>query len=156
MKIPVVLVEAKRLTPKGAEEYQGFSARKQVAVYQSWEQLRQGNELLDEPAILEGWSKILTESNESQLGGYVHNLQLQTGYGVLTNGNEWQIYDMSKKGGFHEKLIAAVNILTSPAAESAEKLRVIWQGQQRMAGDAPLSPPVVRAGPNPQRRRRAG
>ena len=36
LETPVVLVEAKRLTPKGAEEFKEFSDRKQVAVSQSW------------------------------------------------------------------------------------------------------------------------
>ena len=131
---PVVLLEAKRLTPKAAGEFKEFSDRKQVAVSQSWEQFREGNELRAEPVLLEEWSRILTDSNESQLGIYAHNLQLKTGYGVLTNGNEWQIYDMSKTGDFPEKLISTVNILTAPIADSTEKLKILWSGNKKWPG----------------------
>ena len=86
------------------------------------------------PALLEEWSRILTDSNESQLGVYAHNLQLKTGYGVLTNGNEWQIYDMSKTGNFPEKLVTTVNILTTPISDSAEKLKVLWRGNRNWPG----------------------
>ena len=134
-KHPVILVEAKKLAPRGAEEFQKFSERKHIAVDQSWEQFRKGTELEKGLApVSEEWSKILTEGNESQLGSYAYNLQLQTGYGVLTNGNEWQIYDMSRKGSFSEKLVAAFNILTDPAAGSAEKLQVLWRGNEKWPG----------------------
>lgn len=132
---PVILVEAKRLTPKGAGEVREIAERKQVVVDQSWAQLRQSDELDKGLAfIADGWTSILTVDNESQLGRYADNLQLQAGYGVLTNGNEWQIYDLSIRGSLSEKLMCAVNILTAPDAESAEKLNVLRRGKRDWPG----------------------
>ena len=135
LELPAILVEAKRLTPKGADEFKEIAERKQVALEQSWVQFRQGNEFEKRAdSLADGWARILTESNESQLGRYADNLQLQAGYGVLTNGNEWQIYDMSIRGSFSDKLIYTVNILTAPDTDSAEKLKVLWQGNKNWPG----------------------
>ena len=132
---PAILVEAKRLTPKGADEFKEIAERKQVALEQSWVRFRQSNEFEKRSdSIAEGWARILTEGNESQLGRYADNLQLQAGYGVLTNGNEWQIYDMSKEGSFPDKLIHTVNILTASDADSAKKLTVLWRGNKNWPG----------------------
>ena len=132
---PAILVEAKRLTPKGADEFKEIAERKQVALEQSWVQFRQGNEFEKRAdSLAEGWARILTEGNESQLGRYADDLQLQAGYGVLTNGNEWQIYDMSIRGSFPDKLIYTVNILTAPDGDSAEKLTVLWRGNKNWPG----------------------
>ena len=132
---PVILVEAKRLTPKGAGEVREIAERKQVVVDQSWMQFQRGSELEKELiSIADGWASILTSENESQLGRYANALQLQAGYGVLTNGNEWQIYDMSIRGSFSEKLMCAVNILTAPDVESAEKLSVLRRGNRDWPG----------------------
>lgn len=128
---PAVLVEAKRLTPKGADEFKEIMERKQFALEQSWIQFRQGNEFKKRADfVADGWVRILTEDNESQLGRYADNLQHKAGYGVLTNGNEWQIYDMSKEGSFPDKLIYTANILTASDADSAQKLTVLWRGNK--------------------------
>ena len=135
LEYPAILVEAKRLTTKGADEFKEIAERKQVALEQSWDQFRQGNEFEKRvDSVADGWARILTEDNESQLGRYADNLQHEAGYGVLTNGNEWQIYDMSKGGNFPDKLMYTVNILTAPDADSAEKLRVLWRGNKNWPG----------------------
>ena len=126
------MVEAKRLTPKGAEESQEIFKRGQIAVEQRWKQFNNGNKFENQP--ISAWSKILTMGNESQLRNYADDLKLQTGYGVLTNGYEWQIYDMSKRGGFSEKLVSKMYILTDPVAHSAEKLKVLWRKSEKWPG----------------------
>ena len=49
----------------------------------------------------------------SQLQRYVHAFPLmKNGVAVLTNGREWCIYDLKRRGSFENKLVDKVDILT--------------------------------------------
>ena len=55
----------------------------------------------------------LGEEEVSQLRRYAQaSPPMRNGVAVLTNGNEWWIYDLTKRGSFKSKLVDKVNILT--------------------------------------------
>ena len=59
--------------------------------------------------------------DERQLAKYIQGMKL--GYGVLTDGREWHIYDASLRGsGFRAKRIASVNINDGNLRETARTL----------------------------------
>ena len=74
---PVAIIEAKAISQ---EEIRLWTADEDPGEIQEWEQER-----LD------------------QLEGYVNDLQLATGYAVLTDGASWDIYDLSRTGAFSGK-----------------------------------------------------
>ena len=106
---PLILLEAKKFNPKGAT-LQGI-----VFSEKNWL-----------------WS--LKVADEDQLSSYSGKLGLQAGYGVLTNGNEWRIYDLSKRGEFSEMILANLRVLNDPIAECAEKLSILRQDNSQWPG----------------------
>ena len=59
----------------------------------------------------------------SQLRSYASTSpRMQEGFAVLTNGDEWRIYDVSRSGRFPSKEVERVNILTGDVRSSAEVL----------------------------------
>ena len=73
-----------------------------------------GNNSIPPDVVIE--SKALREPIDDdvpQLQRYVEaDPRMRTGVAVLTNGNEWWIYDLTKRGPFEGKLVDRVNILT--------------------------------------------
>ena len=54
--------------------------------------------------------------------------KMRTGVAVLTNGGEWWLYDVSKRGTFANKLVDQVNILEGSQRTSAQVLNR-WLGR---------------------------
>ena len=64
-----------------------------------------------------------------QLQRYVEaSPRMRRGVAVLTNGNEWWIYDLTKRGSFGNKLVEQVNILTGGRRSAAQVLNQ-WLGR---------------------------
>ncbi len=59
-------------------------------------------------------------SHERQLISYVQGTN--KGYAVLTNGNMWKVWDLSKRGRFENKLIADLLLEEEPVRKSAQFL----------------------------------
>ena len=57
---------------------------------------------------------------ERQLSKYSRGIQ--NGVGVLTDGEIWHLYDLSKKGRFGSKYIESVDIVDQAARQAAQKL----------------------------------
>ena len=108
-KDPLVLVEAKKFNQKGATP--------QGIVFSEKDWL---------------WS--LRVADEDQLGSYSSKLGLQVGYGVLTNGNEWRIYDLSKRGEFNEMILANFRVLNDPVVDCAEHLKMLRRDNSQWPG----------------------
>lgn len=47
----------------------------------------------------------------AQLSGYARAFYMDQGYGVVTNGDAWVIYDLSLPGGIDQKPIASISLL---------------------------------------------
>ena len=56
--------------------------------------------------------------------------RIQEGFAVLTNGNEWRIYDVSIRGRFAGKEAERVDILAGDLRPSAQALNR-WLGRSR-------------------------
>ena len=107
--MPVAIIEAKKYNPKGAS-YQGI--------------------IFSETNWL--WS--LTQTDEDQLNTYSVKLSLQSGYGALTNGNEWRIYDLSKRGEFSDMIVANVRVLNDPVEDCAATLSLLSRHNPQWPG----------------------
>ena len=77
-------------------------------------------------------------NHERQLLNYVRGLRLRTGYGVLTDGNHWLIYDLAERdpdsrslARFREARIADFSILSSPTEECVQHLKLLHRRNLR-------------------------
>ena len=61
------------------------------------------------------------KENVEELEGYTENMK--EGYGILTDGVFWSIYDLSRPGQFADKLEAYFCILIPPIEQSVEVLK---------------------------------
>ena len=61
-----------------------------------------------------------TATVQRQLFAYAE--ATKKGYAILTNGNLWMIYDLSKRGRFQNKLIEEVELADGSDAANAKKL----------------------------------
>ena len=57
--------------------------------------------------------------------GYVHDLQLATGYAVLTDGASWDIYDLELPGAFSGKRIHYFDTLYEDTEVSVAGLSIL-------------------------------
>ena len=108
---------------------------------------RQGTQGSEEVLDDEGdWQYLDDEETEDYLGEFksadINQLRrqcrgLNTGYGVLSCGSLWSIFDLSISGnprsanGFLRKRIAHFSILSSPVEECAEHLKVLHRRNLR-------------------------
>ena len=101
MEKPLMVLEAKAIT----EEDINYSLEKRA-----------------DPPLVED---LVDFSNRDivQLRGYVNSLQLTKGYGVLTNGDYWAIYNLGKGGRFNKKREHYFTVLNSPRKDSIENLK---------------------------------
>ena len=58
--------------------------------------------------------------DESQIAGYA--LGMRDGVAVLTNGQEWILYDLSKRGPFGSKYVRSVDIRLGSIRQAAQTL----------------------------------
>ena len=71
----------------------------------------------------------LDDEEISQLQGYVEaSRRMRNGVAVLTNGNEWCVYNLAKGGSFKTNLVEHVNILSGTRRASARVLSY-WLGR---------------------------
>ena len=63
----------------------------------------------EDPGEIQEWE----QERLDQLEGYVNDLQLATGYAVLTDGASWDIYDLSRTGAFSGKRLHYFDTLSS-------------------------------------------
>ena len=59
----------------------------------------------------------------AQLSSYVRSLR--AGYGVLTDGDSWDVYDLNKRGNFKKKRIAHISVVDTPDDEIVAALRLL-------------------------------
>lgn len=68
-------------------------------------------------------------NHESQLEGYTS--QMLSGIGVLTNGLEWRLYNLRRRGEFSTKFVGAAHIvcgtITEPGCERSANVRELAQ-----------------------------
>ena len=114
---PVVLVEAKKLSQAQVNSWEKNRERERRRIRKDWEDLSSGKPL--RPPKRDSWQAdlklALTADEIKQLEDYVKGLGLTEGYAVLTNGAEWIVYDLSKRGrgvSFASKQVSNVNILS--------------------------------------------
>ena len=90
-----------------------------------------GNNSVPPDVVIE--SKALREPLEadevSQLRRYVEaSPRMSQGVAVLTNGNEWLLFDLAQRGAFEKKLVERVDILTGNRRSHAQVLNQ-WLGR---------------------------
>ena len=97
-KKPVGLVEAKLLPQEKITQFREFANQKDQAVAIAFRELQSPIGVGAPPITLlpENEWAALKKANEGQLEGYVKELELRAGYGILTNGDGWWIYDLKK------------------------------------------------------------
>ena len=120
---PIMILEAKSIPSTDIAEFLG----EEFAEYEYWED--------DEDSDDEDWD----DEDEDYLGEFSDDdinqprrqcRGLTWGYGVLSRGSLWSIFDLSlppanprSAGGFQRKRVAHFNILISPIEECAEHLK---------------------------------
>lgn len=65
-------------------------------------------------------NRLSTEKEEEQLEGYVEGIL--SGVAVLTNGTEWYIYNLRKRGCLSDRLVGEVRLLDGNIRETARTL----------------------------------
>ena len=110
---PVILVEAKLLPQDYVAKHKANREEERARIENAWGIFQLGGEIPNAPPIIAMWREIM-EEHEAQLKGYIEQLQLGSGYAVLTNGADWRISDLAESGN----CLATVNILfDSPSCE---------------------------------------
>ena len=123
---PWILVEAKRLAPEQIERFTNMRSLRRKELADSWDALTTMSTSGDT-----SWSEINSQSDEErisshelrwtqlsrgdrirQLSDYVGEFGMVAGYGVLTDGDEWSIYDIGREGMFPEKPTKVVRVLS--------------------------------------------
>ena len=93
-------------------------------------------------AVIE--SKRLNESLEKhrmQMINYANMAVIS--YAGLTNGNQWELYDVFKKAPIEDRLILEISILDNPVHECALKLLVLWRPNLHSAKLFEAGKPIV-------------
>lgn len=67
------------------------------------------------------------------------------GYAGLTNGNQWQLYEVFKQGPLEERRILDVSIADQPAHESALKLLKLWRSNLESGRPVAAGKPILDA-----------
>ena len=125
-------MEAKFLPTDEINKCKELHKQKDQAIRHRYEMLREGGEANERDTLFddEVWSG-LKQAHETQLKKYVHDLDLRAGYGVLTNGNDWWIYDLKKYdlgngvSAFAKAVIAETSVLYDDLPKPAEVLNLI-------------------------------
>ena len=139
IKKPVGVVEAKLLAADEISKFRERMHHVDVAIVNRFESLQKG--VVNERDTLfdgETWSG-LKQAHEIQLKEYVHDLELRAGYGILTNGDDWWIYDLKKYdlgngvSAFDDAVIAGTSVLQDNPDKAVGVLNLIrrsvsWPG----------------------------
>lgn len=64
-------------------------------------------------------------------------------YTGLTNGDNWELYDVLQERQLEDKRIMEVSISTAPVQESALKLLVLWRPNLASGHPVPASAPII-------------
>ena len=118
---PYILIEAKGLQSQNAENaknlsrelthaeemrtelWEGFSGKDGLAAFDNSRMKAE----LEDGGMLPG----LKNEYLAQLSGYARAFDMQEGYGVVTNGDAWVIYDMRVSGSFDDKVTKSISLL---------------------------------------------
>ena len=68
-------------------------------------------------------------------------------YAGLTDGNNWELYDIFQPVKLEEKRILEVSIAGDPIHESALKLLLLWRGNLKSGEPVPANPPIIATPP---------
>lgn len=84
-----------------------------------------------EAKSLWGHGRSSLAEHESQLEYYITaSPPMEKGLGVLTNGGEWRVYDISKSGELKDKLMAVVDVTEGSIEDAAWTLNE-WLANER-------------------------
>lgn len=118
---PYILIEAKGLGEENAENARNLSdgmTRREDARTNLWKNFSGWDGLAefdDSRMTVEfedgGMFPGMRKEHLAQLSGYARAFDMQEGYGVLTNGDAWVIYDMSLDGDFNDKVKHSISLL---------------------------------------------
>ena len=72
----------------------------------------------------------LSNKDVTQIAWYARNAQIRNGVAVLTNGIEWRLYNLDKRGSFETKLVDSVNLLED-APERVATFLFEWLSKNR-------------------------
>ena len=138
---PWILVEAKRLDPRQIERFRHMQSLKHNELASSWEAFNapttqsdsrwselNSQDFEEKTAIHEkNWSQLSRVNRVRQLRDYVSEFGMVEGYGVLTDGDEWSIYDIGRDRVFPQKPTNVVRVLgmDDSVAECAEALDLL-------------------------------
>ncbi len=102
---PIAIVEAKKLGPDKAEPFALASDADNAQLSRAWDSLQ--SPIAPSPAsstIREmhnaNWRQSrFIRAHQDQLESYVDTLGMDTGYAVLTDGDEWHIFNLARRSG---------------------------------------------------------
>ena len=123
---PWILVEAKRLAPEQIERFTNMMSLRRKELADNWGALttmstsgdtswsefnsRSAEERISSHEL--HWTQLSRGDRIRQLSEYVGEFGMVAGYGVLTDGDEWSIYDIGQEGVFPEKPTKVVRVLS--------------------------------------------
>lgn len=138
---PWILVEAKRLDPRQIERFRHMQSLKHNELASTWEAFNtlttqsdnkwselNSQSVEEKTAIHEkNWSQLSRVDRVKQLSDYVSEFGMVDGYGVLTDGDEWSIYNIGRDGVFLQKPTNVVKVLglDDSMAECVETLNLL-------------------------------
>lgn len=118
---PYILIEAKGLEEKNAENAKALRDRLREKEADRAEMFKlfaggAGLAAFDDSGMTAkyedgGMFPGMRKRHLAQLSGYTRAFEMDQGFGVLTNGDEWEIYDMSLSGEIDQKQIASISLL---------------------------------------------
>ena len=118
---PYILIEAKGLMTENAENARrlhGKLRELETDRAKKWELFSGGGGLatFDDNRLTAkyedgGMFPGMRKEYLAQLSGYTRAFYMERGYGVVTNGDAWVIYDMSLPGGIKQEPIASISLL---------------------------------------------
>lgn len=141
---PWALVEAKRLNAVQIDRYRRTQSHRQLKVEDNWREF--SNELSEtrvdtshwaELGILsqddlDNWSQLTTNRDRlNQIAGYAREFAMSDGYAILTDGDEWVIYQLTAGEAFPDSPTEIVRILIDSPEECAQKLSILRRLRQK-------------------------
>ena len=132
-KVPVGILEAKALNPVIIPRLKDKIQRHEHGVLEAFRNLQFGifgedqtnrANLFDQ----ETWAG-LKKTHEAQLEKYVREIGMTAGYGILTNGDDWWVYDVQEysrnKERLREALVSETSILFEESSKATRDLEII-------------------------------